>query len=94
MNEITDQLIKKMPDQQLKPAEWVKAFHVGFQQDIVTFLLWAYGSLLFATLAIILLQGFHLGGFNLETGFLKWLGAATVGHIAGLLTLTFRAVFK
>ncbi len=73
---------------------WVEEVRVGLQQTIITFLLWAYAGLLIATMAIFFLQGFKLWGFNLDSGLLKWLGGATIGNIAGLLTLTFGAVFK
>ena len=64
------------------------------QQRIVGFLLPAYGCLLGATMLMFFLQGFKVRGFQLDCGLLKWLGGATIGAIAGLLTLTFGAVFK
>lgn len=64
------------------------------QEKIVRFLLWAYGALLAATMAIFCLQGFKLWNFSLEPALLRWLGGATVGEIGGLLLLTFRAVFR
>jgi hypothetical protein len=45
-------------------------------------------------MVIFYLQGFKAWGFNLDASLLKWLGGATIGEIAGLLTLTFGAVFK
>jgi len=57
------------------------------------FLLTAYGSLLAATMPIFYLQGFRVGGFHLELSTLNWIGIATVGQIAGLATLTWKAVF-
>ncbi len=86
--------LARRPPENLKPKDWVQAAHVEFQQQIVTFLLGAYGFLLVATVAIVLLQGFHAWGFALEASFLRWLGAATIGEIGGLLLLTFRAVFR
>lgn len=94
MSQINDRLLEKFPDEPLKPKDWISTAHVGFQQDIVAFLLWAYGFLLVATVIVIFLQGFHLGGFRLEADFLRWLGIATVGQVTGLLTLTIRASFK
>jgi hypothetical protein len=67
---------------------------LGLQQQIINFLLKAYGGLLTAAMAIFFLQGFQLGGFHLDPELLKWLGGTTVGAVAGLLTLTFGAVFK
>jgi len=76
-------------------VEEITTSHVINQQErIITFLLWAYGALLFATTLIFYLQGLKAWGFSLDEGLLKWLGGATVGEIAGLLTLTVGAVFK
>jgi hypothetical protein len=63
------------------------------RERTVTFLLWAYGLLLVATISIFFLQGFRLGGFNLDVQLLRWLGGATVGEIGGLLTLTAGSLF-
>jgi hypothetical protein len=57
------------------------------------FLLTAYGILLAATMPIFYFQGFRMGGFHLELSTLNWIGGATVGQIAGLATLTWKAVF-
>ena len=84
----------KNPPAQLQPKQWISAVHVEFQQQIITFLLWAYGFLLITTVSIIFLQGFRLWGFGLDSKFLLWLGAATVGEIGGLLALIFRSAFK
>ena len=67
---------------------------IELQKLIVIFLLWAYGLLLVVTVGVIFLQGFKVRGFQLDSGFLKWLGGATVGEVGGLLTLTFGAIFK
>jgi len=64
------------------------------KERILTFLHRAYGGLLTATVIIIILQGFHLWGFNLEAAFLNWLGLATVGEVGGLITLVYGAVFR
>ena len=73
--------------------DWVTEVTLGQQNRIINFLLGAYGFLLVATIAIFILQGFRLWGFSLELSLLKWLGGATIGEIAGLLTLTLNAVF-
>ena len=77
--------------------EWVTkatadhTFHL--QNQIVRFLLRAYGGLLAASVLIFLLQGFGIWGFKLSETVLKFIGAGTIGEIGGLLTLTLRAVF-
>jgi hypothetical protein len=63
------------------------------RKTVVVFLLSAYGTLLGSTVIILFLQGFRLGGFKLESSTLSWLGAATIGEIAGLLTITIKALF-
>jgi hypothetical protein len=64
------------------------------QKHVVRFLLPAYGALLAGAVLIYLLQGFALWGFNLSEMDLKFVGGATIGCIGGLLTLTFRTVFR
>jgi hypothetical protein len=63
------------------------------QNKMINFLLVAYGVLLCATMSIFFLQGFHAWGFVLDASLLKWLGGATIGEIAGLLAIAFKAVF-
>lgn len=58
------------------------------------FLLICYGMLLFSTMTIIFFQGFKFLNFNLDPIFLKWLGIATIGEIAGLAGIVYGALFK
>jgi len=95
-----------MPDPEIVPEapatlntkDWVATVttqrHLRLQGRIITFLLWAYGSLLVAAMTIFFLQGFHAWGFTLDLKILGWLGGATIGEIGGLLLLTFRVVFE
>lgn len=64
------------------------------QKHVIRFLLPAYGALLAGAVLIHLLQGFALWGFKLSETDLKFVGGATIGCIGGLLTLTFRTVFR
>ena len=73
--------------------EWVlevsTATDLQMRSRIVTFLLWAYGGSLATTFVVFVLQGFsHATGFQLDRESLRWLGGATIGEIAGLLTIT------
>jgi hypothetical protein len=80
--------------QQERPVkDWVTEVTLAQQNKIINFLLIAYGVLLLATMAIFFFQGFKAWGFSLDPSLLKWLGGATVGEIAGLLTITLHAVF-
>lgn len=67
---------------------------LGMQERAVMFLFISYGGLLLATVVIIFLQGFKVYGFQLETSLLRWLGGATVGEVAGLALLVYKALFK
>jgi hypothetical protein len=86
----------RTPDTPVK--EWVlevtTANDLDMKSRIVTFLLWAFGGSLAATIVIYGLQGFsHVTGFSLDKEFLRWLGAGTIGEIAGLLTITIKYLF-
>ena len=81
----------KGPPTNVATKTWVNEVRVGFQRSILTFLFVAYGFLLVTTITIFLLQGFHAWGFSLDNALLKWLGAATIGEIGGLLYVTFKA---
>ena len=67
---------------------------ITLREKAVKFLFITFGSVLICTVTVIILQGFHLGGFNLELEFLRWLGVATVGEIATLLTIALSSLFK
>lgn len=86
------------PSSTVEVKNWVTRVttehQLDLQKQIIAFLLRAYGGVLSATMAIFVLQGFQLGGFHLDPALLKWLGGATIGAVAGLLTLTFGAVFQ
>lgn len=59
--------------------------------DFVTLVfLWIYMFAVIATFAIIVLWG--LGRLDLPGNFMKWLGGATVGEIAGLLLFVLKRV--
>ena len=47
---------------------------IAQQARIIRFLLWAYGCLLAAAMAMFFLQGFRLWGFQLDSALIQWLG--------------------
>jgi hypothetical protein len=53
-----------------------------------------YTLLLVATMVIIFFQGFNFHGFKLESGFLNWLGGATIAEVATLAGVVIRSLFK
>jgi hypothetical protein len=68
--------------------------NIEMRQNAMTFLFCAYGSLLLSTMTVIFLQGFKAYGFALDQNFLNWLGAATIGEVAGLALLVYGALFR
>ena len=52
-----------------------------------------YGFIYFITVIIIFLEGFYIGGFKLDPGFLHWLGAASIGQIGALTLLVYKFLF-
>jgi hypothetical protein len=94
MSRPTDNLAKGNAQQTRSLGRRSSVIHVRIKQDIVTFLLRAYGFLLIATTSLIFLQGFHFMGFTLDSTFLNWLCGATIGEIGGLLVLTIRTILR
>jgi hypothetical protein len=84
--------------QQLTPKQYidrVTTLHrMEMQRGALRFLYRAYGFLLAATITIIILQGFRVGGFNLDATFLKWLGAVTLGEVGGVAATVYGALFR
>ncbi len=64
------------------------------QGKALRFLLWVFPGLLIFTILVILFQGFNYYGFKLESSFLHWLGAATIGEIVGLGGVVYGALFR
>ncbi len=62
------------------------------QERILNNLTWAFVGSMILTFMIFLFQGFHVEGFNLDTTVLVFLGGATIGEIAGLLTIAINTV--
>lgn len=90
--------LQKVATESLTPKEFIEReqalSNITLRQMVVQFLNRAYGGLLISTVTLIFLQGFHLWGFELDSGFLNWLGAATVGEIVGLCVLVYGALFR
>lgn len=86
------------PEEQLTPKQYVDhvtALHrMKMQSGALRFLYVSYGFMLGATMLIIFFQGFHVGGFNLDEAFLKWLGAVTLGEVGGLAVTVYGALFR
>ncbi|MGB8886382.1 MAG: hypothetical protein WCC87_06630 [Candidatus Korobacteraceae bacterium] len=58
---------------------------VAIKDFMALFVLGLYGTAVIETMGIIILRG--MGRLDLSENFTKWLGAATVGEIIGLITL-------
>ena len=63
------------------------------REGAIKFIYIAFGSILVFTMAIIVFHGFGFWGFELPPSFLHWLGAATVGEVAGLVFIVFQFLF-
>lgn len=90
-------LIREIP-QSLTPKEFMEreeAIHIRAMRERTTiFTLRIYGLLVISTIIIILLQGFKVRGFNLESNFLDWLGRTIIGEIVILAGLVYNFFFK
>ncbi len=77
---------------ELTPKEWLERESalrtLRMKEILLISLLILYALVLVSTITIFFLQGFRVCGFNLDMSLLKWLGGATVGEVAGLITLT------
>jgi hypothetical protein len=98
MDNETTLSLSKESSQRLTPKEYIEheeaMSNIALRERAASFLFKAYTGLLTATILIIFLQGFQLWGFKLDVGFLNWLGAATIGEIAGLAALVYGSLFK
>lgn len=67
---------------------------IELQARLTYFLTAAFSSALLLTIAVILLQGFAVGGFHLDQNTVNLLAAATIGEIAGLLTILINSLVR
>ena len=76
------QTMVKEPARSLSVKEFLSVEYARESREMrkraLAFLFAAYGFLLVATVTVVFLQGFNAWGFDLESGFLNWLGAATI----------------
>ena len=82
----------QLPDIEISAV--IEESDIYLRESVVAFIIFSYSGLLFATLAVILFQGFHLWGFNLPEKFLMWLGGATIGEVGGLALIVHKSLFK
>ncbi|ETX08554.1 MAG: hypothetical protein ETSY2_04710 [Candidatus Entotheonella gemina] len=98
MTDAPSRPLSKEPAQRLTPKEYIEheeaMSNIALRERAASFLSKAYAGLLASTVLIIFRQGFHLWGFQLDAKFLNWLGAATIGEVAGLAALVYGALFK
>lgn len=89
--------VTREPPVPLTIKEWVQretAIHRMEMQNLIgTCLVYVFIFLIITTVSIILFQGFQIWGFKLDYRFLKWLGAVTVGAVAGLLVIIIKFSF-
>lgn len=85
--------LSREPPEKLKPKEFLRA-EIWMKKIAIIFLLSAYAGVLICTFLIYFFQGFQWHGFNLERSLLRWLGAVTIGEIAGLAALVYGSLFR
>ena len=72
-----------------------RALHeIATQKFLVSFACWILGLASITTLAMVCFQGFHFRGFSLESRLMQWIGATTLGVVASLVTIVYRALFR
>ncbi len=62
------------------------------QVSLLNTLVWVFLGAFGFTLLVLVLQGFHLWGFDLDTSIVQMLGVATIGEIGGLIGALISAV--
>lgn len=72
--------------------DWLKEQRIGQQGHSLIFLLRLFAATVFATFLIFLLNG--LGITKLPDEFMHWLGAATVGEVAGMVFVIVRKLWS
>ncbi len=70
----------------------VRARMKDLQVSLLNTLVWVFLGVFVFTLFVLILQGFHLWGFNLETSIVQMLGVATIGEIGGFIGTLIGAV--
>ncbi|OGO63978.1 MAG: hypothetical protein A2Z45_10845 [Chloroflexi bacterium RBG_19FT_COMBO_55_16] len=87
-----EQQVIELEQQNAKLEE--KLRNIGRQERILIILTVFFTGLIVFTLGLILLDGFNIGGFSLDTTTLNLLAGTTVAEVAGLLAIALRGIFK
>jgi uncharacterized membrane protein YqjE len=64
------------------------------QDRVLMILTLIFTALIVFSLVIILLNGFGIGGFQIDTTTLNLLAGSTIAEVAGLLAIALRGIFK
>src|SRR5262249_16202396 len=72
--------------------EWTR-HSMAMQNFLVKFTCAALGLACGATFVLFFVDGFRPAGFQFEAGLMHWIGAATIGVLAGLASCVYRAFF-
>ncbi len=96
-NSIVKSLLRDFRDSNLSLRDFLtltrEACQSRMRERLSTWLITIFAFMTASTIAIMLLQGFKISGFALHQELLRYLGIATIGEIAGLLGLVFKASF-
>jgi hypothetical protein len=66
----------------------------AMQRFLASFVCILFSISCLAVLALFYLQGFHVFGFHLEAGLMRWIGSVTIGALGGLMVVVYKAFFK
>lgn len=79
--------------ERIRFERYLRIAQLQTQGDILKLLGFFFGGAILFTLVIIILQGFKLWGFVLDTSTINLIGAATIGEVAGLLGIVVKTIF-
>jgi hypothetical protein len=87
---------RQREDQRLRYSiERLRARHrIEMQRFLAKFICGALGLACAAAFVLFYLQGFQGSGFRLESSLMHWIGAATIGALAGLAAAVYGAFFR
>jgi hypothetical protein len=92
------QKLNEFEPQTLPSKEWIVRYtelqKIDHREKAFTWSLMVFSLALISTLAIYLLEGFHLHGFTLPNQLLTGMEYLTVGQVSGLVMVVFKFLFK
>ena len=63
---------------------------LALKRFVVSFACATFGTCVLVALCLFCFQGFHTAGFHLEPSLMHWIGGATIGSLASIITLVYK----